>query len=93
MNLSSSSDYGRHRKADIKERLHAMFEERYPSVFGLGDGDFFVDHGALSSLKLMEMVVDLEATFGIRIYDDEIGEENLGNKESLYRFLESKLAS
>lgn len=68
-----------------------MFEARYPSVLGLGDKDYFVDHGALSSLKLMEMVVDLEATFGVRIYDDEIGEENLGNKESLYRFLESKL--
>lgn len=47
----------------------------------------------VSSLKMIQLIGDLEGRFDIRIRDDEIGEENFGSLGGLIRFVEGKAKS
>ena len=42
----------------------------------------------LSSLRMIRLLADLEATFGIRIRDEQVNGENFGTLERLIRFVE-----
>lgn len=42
----------------------------------------------LSSLRMIRLLADLEATFGIRIRDEHVNGENFGTLERLIRFVE-----
>lgn len=42
----------------------------------------------LSSLRMIRLLADLEAAFGIRILDDQVNGENFGTLERLVRFIE-----
>jgi dTDP-4-amino-4,6-dideoxygalactose transaminase/acyl carrier protein len=45
----------------------------------------------LSSLKMIQLIGELEETFDLRIEDEEVGGENFGSIESLIRFLEGRV--
>jgi acyl carrier protein len=42
----------------------------------------------LSSLRMIRLLADLEARFGIRISDDQVNGENFGTLQRLVRFVE-----
>ena len=42
----------------------------------------------LSSLRMLRLLADLEAAFGIRIRDEQVNGENFGTLERLIRFVE-----
>jgi acyl carrier protein len=42
----------------------------------------------LSSLRMIRLLADLEAAFGIRILDEQVNGENFGTLERLTRFVE-----
>lgn len=47
----------------------------------------------IGSLRMIELIGDLEATFGLRIADEEIDEENFGTLAGLDRFVRGKSSS
>lgn len=65
--------------------------------FLFGDGDrlqeesSFLEEGIIDSTGILELVMFLEETYGIKIQDDELVPENLDNLRNIARFLEGKL--
>jgi len=47
----------------------------------------------LSSLRMIQLIGDLESTFQIRINDDDVDEENFGTLSGLIQFVEEKTKS
>lgn len=57
-----------------------------------GDDNSLLDAGALNSTAAMELVAFLEASFSIKVEDDEITPENLDGVNKICAFIESKAA-
>lgn len=63
-----------------------------------GDGDRlqddtrFLEEGIVDSTGVLELVLFLEETFGIRVEDTEVIPENLDSLNRIERFLEGKTA-
>jgi len=63
-----------------------------------GDGDRleddtrFLEEGIVDSTGVLELVLFLEETFGIRVEDTEVIPENLDSLNRIERFLEDKTA-
>ncbi len=56
------------------------------------------DHGSmplrelgLSSLRMIQLLTDLESAFDIRIHDDEVAGEHFGTLDGLMEFVRQKL--
>jgi len=65
--------------------------------FLFGDGESlkpdtsFLEEGIIDSTGILELVMFLEETYGIKIEDDELVPENLDNLRNMAGFLERKL--
>lgn len=65
--------------------------------FLFGDGDLleedtsFLERGIIDSTGILELVMFLEETYGIKIEDDELVPENLDNLRNIAQFLQMKL--
>ena len=65
--------------------------------FLFGDGDqlqddtSFLEMGIIDSTGVLELVMFLEETFGMKIQDDELVPENLDNLNNIAAYLERKL--
>lgn len=65
--------------------------------FLFGDGESlkpdtsFLEEGIIDSTGILELVMFLEETYGIKIEDDELVPENLDNLRNMGAFLERKL--
>lgn len=57
------------------------------------DSRLLGDIPELDSMAVIEVVTQLENTFGIKIYDDEISAETFATLESLTSFVETKRSS
>lgn len=75
---------------NVRDGLNLVFAEHYPKVLETGEEEYFADTGALSSFELLTLVLKLEQTFGLRVEDEEMIEENIGSRALLYRFIEGK---
>ncbi len=68
------------------------------STFLLGDGELlkddtsFMEQGILDSTGILELIMFLEESFGIKIEDDELMPENLDSLERIAAFLDRKVA-
>jgi acyl carrier protein len=75
-------------RAWLVGRLAALvpeFTEEIP------DGTSLVDEGlCLDSIKILDLVTEIEAELGIRIEEEEIAPETFGTVGRLVRFLERK---
>ena len=82
-------------EAAIRERLREFIAE----AFLLGDEMKFEDEtsllqsGILDSTGVLELVLHLEQSYGVRIADEEIIPENLDSIERLCSFVLLKLAT
>ena len=58
----------------------------------LNDEDSFLENGIIDSTGVLELVSHLEATFEIKVEDEELIPDNLDSIANVVRYLERKLA-
>lgn len=77
------------------QKIRAFVIENY--LFGeegkLGNDDSFLETGIIDSTGVLELVRFLEATFGIKIADEELVPDNLDSINKIVAFLRTKLPS
>ncbi len=79
---------------DIKTNLREYIVENF--LFGdtetaFTDDDSFMEEGILDSTGILDIISHVEATFNIKIDDDEILPENLDSLTKMEIFIKSKL--
>jgi acyl carrier protein len=57
----------------------------------LGNDDSFLDSGIIDSTGILELVMFLQNTYGIEVYDEELIPENLDSINRLEAYIERKL--
>ena len=57
----------------------------------LGNDDSFLDNGIIDSTGILELVMFLQNTYGIEVYDEELIPENLDSINRLEAYIERKL--
>ncbi len=77
----------------LKARLRALIAERFS--FGgpaelPADEASLLESGVLDSTGVLELIAALEASFGIRVEDDEILPENLDSVAAIAGYLQRK---
>jgi acyl carrier protein len=79
--------------SSFEERVRTFVVENF--LFGDGDtlkGDTsFLEEGVMDSTGILELVMYLEETYGIRIQDDELVPENLDTLGNIAAYLETKV--
>ena len=77
------------------QKIRAFVIENY--LFGeggkLGSDDSFMESGIIDSTGILELVRFLEATFGIKVADEEFIPDNLDSINKIVAFLQTKLPS
>jgi acyl carrier protein len=77
------------------QKLRAFVIENY--LFGeegkLGNDDSFLESGIIDSTGVLELVRFLEATFNIKVADEELIPDNLDSINKIVSFLQGKLSS
>jgi acyl carrier protein len=77
------------------QKIRAFVIENY--LFGeegkLGNDDSFLETGIIDSTGVLELVRFLEATFGIKVADEELIPDNLDSINKIVAFLQAKLPS
>jgi len=58
----------------------------------LQDGDSFLDSGIIDSTGVLEIILFIEETFGIKVNDDEMIPANLDSVDNLAAFINRKQA-
>ena len=58
----------------------------------LNDEDSFLENGIIDSTGVLELVSHLEATFEIKVEDEELIPDNLDSIANVVKYLERKLA-
>ncbi len=80
---------------ELQRKVKAFVVENF--LFGvegkLEDDTGLLESGVIDSTGVLELVGFLEATFGIRVEDDEIVPDNLNSVNNICRYLERKLSS
>jgi acyl carrier protein len=77
------------------QKIRTFVVENY--LFGdeskLGNDDSFMESGIIDSTGILELVRFLEATFGIKVADEELIPDNLDSITKIVAFLQKKLPS
>ncbi len=77
---------------DAQQDLKSYIVESF--LFGQDEGlDYdssFLDQGILDSTGVMELVMHVEGTYGIKVEDDELLPENLDSINLICAFIERK---
>ncbi len=77
------------------QKIRTFVVENY--LFGegakLGNDDSFMESGIIDSTGILELVRFLEATFGIKVADEELIPDNLDSINRIVMFLQAKLPS
>ena len=58
----------------------------------LQDGDSFLEAGIIDSTGVLEIILFIEETFGIKVKDEEMLPENLDSIDNLVAFVQRKQA-
>jgi len=58
----------------------------------LQDNDSFLNQGIIDSTGVLEIILFIEETFGIKVYDDEMLPANLDSVDNLTDFINRKQA-
>ena len=78
--------------SSVRDRVVNLLRANFPAVGqgGLQDNDSFLEYGVIDSIGMMELVLLLGTTFGVRVSDDELMPENLDSIASLCGYLQRK---
>jgi acyl carrier protein len=77
----------------MKEILRQFIRDNF--LFGLqgesfSDDDSLLEKRIIDSTGVLELIAFLEASFGVKVQDDELRPENLDSINRLVRFIEKK---
>ena len=80
------------RPTDLRAWLERALRQRAPGFPGpIDDATPLTDDGlCLDSLTLMDLLTEIEATFGIVLGEEEVTPDNLGTAGRLRQFLEGR---
>jgi acyl carrier protein len=78
--------------SDIKAKIRGFVLSYFVKDSGLilKDDTSFLEEGIIDSTGVMELVAYIEATFGIRLEDEEIIPDNFDSVNKLYNHILSK---
>ncbi len=80
---------------DISSKIREFVVENF--LFGdgesLNDDTSFMEAGIIDSTGILELIMFLEETYGIKIEDDELVAENFDNLQHIVRYVGGKLDS
>ena len=79
--------------SDYKSKVRSFINENFmvASDVVLGDADSLLQLQIVDSTGFLELVNYLEATFNIKVGDDEMVPENLESLDNIEQFLKRKL--
>jgi acyl carrier protein len=79
--------------SDYKSKIRSFINENFmvASDVELGDADSLLQLQIVDSTGFLELVNYLEATFNIKVGDDEMVPENLESLDNIEQFLKRKL--
>ena len=79
--------------SDYKSKVRSFINENFmvASDVQLGDADSLLQLQIVDSTGFLELVNFLEATYGIKVGDDEMVPENLESLDNIEQFLKRKL--
>jgi acyl carrier protein len=78
---------------EVKAEIRRFIEDNFIMGAGgvsLADEDSFLEHHVLDSTGFLELISYLEATYGIKVGDEEMVPENLDSLDNIARFLARK---
>jgi acyl carrier protein len=79
----------------MMEKIRAFVIENY--LFGeeskLNNSDSFMESGIIDSTGILELVRFLEATFGVKVADEDLIPDNLDSIDKIVTFVTGKQAS
>ncbi len=81
--------------AEIKTRIRGFLQSNFllgGASQGLKDGDSLLDSGIVDSTGVLEVVDFLQATWNIKVADEEMMPENLDSIDNLAAFVSRKAA-
>ena len=82
-------------QADVRQRMRNYIEDNFlymsPDV-ELRDDEDLLASGAIDSLGFLELVEEVQESFGIEVGDVEITTENFGSINAMSVFIERKTA-
>ncbi len=75
--------------------IHRILTQLFPAARAarLGDHDDLLDSGILDSVGVLDLVGQLETTFGITVADDDLVPDNFRTVASLAAFVQTKRAA
>ena len=80
---------------DVRHRLRAFIEDNFLYLHPdskLDDGDDLLARGVLDSLGFVELVEEVQASYGVVVDDIEITEDNFGSIDAIVDFVHRKRA-
>lgn len=81
---------------DVAGQIRAYVEDNFLYLhpgLELGDEDALLEAGVVDSLGFVELVEEVQATYGVEVSDIEITEENFGSIAAIARFVQRKRAA
>ncbi len=77
----------------MKDTLRQFINDNF--LFGMqgptfSDDDSLLENRIIDSTGVLELIAFLDATFGVKVQDDELLPENLDSINRLVRFIEKK---
>ena len=78
---------------DAKLEIRTFIVEHFlfGQAAGLADDTSFLEQAVIDSTGVLELVAHLEATYGIKVNDDELIPDNLDSIQSVAAFVQKKL--
>jgi acyl carrier protein len=80
---------------NIRQEVREFIVQNF--LFGqdqqLTDGTSFLENGIIDSTGVLELVAHLEATYGVKVKDDELVPDNLDSIDAVAVFLERKMGT
>ncbi len=77
---------------EIKQSIQSFFEDNFmvdfPSDFS--DEDSLLENGIIDSTGVLELILFLEESYGIKIEDSEVTPENLDSFIAIQKFVQQK---
>lgn len=79
---------------DPKQDIRTFIVENFlfGQADGLADDASFLDQGVIDSTGVLELVAHLEATYGVKVKDEELVPENLDSINAVTAYLEKKFS-
>jgi len=78
---------------EIKKQIKKFFEDNFMAEFddSFTEESSLLENGIIDSTGVLELVLFLEANFGIKVEDDELIPNNLDSFNNLTQYIDKKL--